>query len=73
MIGVLFMKVCFISPRFGNAIKTFSVKIKDDTYIKYMDYMETEKFKTLYKERYNIETINDEIIMVMIKQMLVEN
>lgn len=67
------MKVCFISPHFGNAIKTFSVKIKDDTYIKYMDYMETEKFKTLYKERYNIETKNDEIIMVMIKQMLVEN
>lgn len=67
------MKVCFISPRFGNTIKTFSVKIKDDTYIKHMDYMKTEEFKVLYKERYNIETKNDEIIMVMIKQMLVEN
>ena len=50
------MKVCFISPRFGNAIKTFSVKIKDDTYIKHMDYMETAEFKALYKERYKIET-----------------
>lgn len=66
------MKVCFISPRFGNAIKTFSVKIKDDTYIKYMDYMETEKFKALHKERYKIEIKNAKL-KNNYGQMLVEN
>ena len=45
----------------GTKTKTFSVKIKNDTYIKHMDYMETEKFKALYKERYNIETKNAEL------------
>lgn len=66
------MKVCFISPRFGNAIKTFSVKIKDDTYIKYMDYMETAEFKALHKERYKIEIKNAKL-KNNYGQMLVEN
>ena len=41
--------------------KTFNVKIKDDTHIDQMDYMETEEFKTLYKERYKIEAKNAEL------------
>lgn len=35
--------------------KTYSVKIKSDTHIKQMDYMETEEFKDMYCERYKIE------------------
>lgn len=45
----------------GAKTKTFSVKIKDDTHIAQMDYMKTEEFKTLYKERYKIEAKNAEI------------
>lgn len=45
----------------GAKTKTFSVKIKDDTHITQMDYMETEEFKTLYKERYKIEAKNAEL------------
>ena len=45
----------------GAKTKTFSVKIKDDTHIAQMDYMETEEFKTLYKERYKIEAKNAEL------------
>ena len=41
--------------------KTFSVKIKDDTHIKQMDYMETDEFKKLYSERYKIEAKNAEL------------
>lgn len=41
--------------------KTFNVKIKDDTHITQMDYMKTEEFKTLYKERYKIEAKNAEL------------
>ncbi|MBP3920697.1 MAG: transposase [Bacilli bacterium] len=41
--------------------KTFNVKIKDDTHIAQMDYMETEEFKKLYKERYKIEAKNAEL------------
>lgn len=45
----------------GAKTKTFNVKIKDDTHIAQMDYMETEEFKTLYKERYKIEAKNAEL------------
>lgn len=45
----------------GSKFKTYSVKIKDDTHIKHMDYMETEEFKDLYKERYKIEDKNAEL------------
>ena len=41
--------------------KTFNVKIKDDTHIAQMDYMKTEEFKNLYKERYKIEAKNAEL------------
>lgn len=45
----------------GSKTKTYNVKIKDDTHIKHMDYMETEEFKTLYSERYKIEAKNAEL------------
>ena len=45
----------------GAKSKTFSVKIKNDTHIKQMDYMQTEEFETLYKERYKIEAKNAEL------------
>ena len=45
----------------GAKSKTYCVKIKDDTHIKHMDYMETEEFKNLYKERYKIEAKNAEL------------
>ena len=45
----------------GAKTKTYNVKIKDDTHIKHMDYMETEEFKNLYKERYKIEAKNAEL------------
>lgn len=45
----------------GAKTKTFSVKIKSDTHIAQMDYMETEEFKKLYKERYKIEAKNAEL------------
>ena len=45
----------------GANTKTYNVKIKDDTHIKHMDYMETEEFKSLYKERYKIEAKNAEL------------
>lgn len=45
----------------GAKTKTFNVKIKDDTHINQMDYMQTEEFKTLYKERYKIEAKNAEL------------
>ena len=45
----------------GAKTKTFNVKIKDDTHIAQMDYMKTEEFKTLYKERYKIEAKNAEL------------
>ena len=45
----------------GSKTKTFSVKIKDDTHIKQMDYMETDEFKKLYSERYKIEAKNAEL------------
>ena len=45
----------------GAKTKTYNVKIKDDTHIKHMDYMKTEEFKNLYKERYKIEAKNAEL------------
>ena len=45
----------------GSTTKTYSVKIKNDTHIKHMEYMETEEFKDLYKERYKIEAKNSEL------------
>lgn len=42
----------------GAKSKTYNVKIKDDTHIKQMDYMETDGLKTLYKKRYKIEAKN---------------
>lgn len=45
----------------GSKTKAYCVKIKDDTHIKHMDYMETEEFKELYKERYKIEAKNAEL------------
>lgn len=42
----------------GAKTKTFSVKIKSDTHINQMDYMETKEFKKLYSERYKIEAKN---------------
>ena len=45
----------------GSKTKTFSVKIKDDTHIKQMDYMKTDEFKKLYSERYKIEAKNAEL------------
>lgn len=45
----------------GAKSKTFSVKIKSDTHVKQMDYMETDEFKKLYSERYKIEAKNAEL------------
>ncbi len=45
----------------GSKTKSYNVRIKDDTHINHMDYMETEEFKTLYKERYKIEAKNAEL------------
>ena len=45
----------------GSKTKTYNVKIKDDTHIEHMEYMETEEFKNLYKERYKIEAKNAEL------------
>lgn len=45
----------------GSKTKTYNVKIKDDTHIKHMDYMKTDEFKNLYKERYKIEAKNAEL------------
>lgn len=41
--------------------KTYSVKIKNDTHIAQMDYMETEEFKNYYSNRYKIEAKNSEL------------
>lgn len=45
----------------GAKSKTFSVKIKSDTHIAQMDYMETEEFKENYSQRYKIEAKNSEL------------
>lgn len=45
----------------GAKTKTFNVKIKDETHIEHMDYMETNEFKELYLSRYMIEAKNAEL------------
>lgn len=45
----------------GSKTKTYNVIIKKDIHIQHMDYMETEEFKNLYKERYKIEAKNAEL------------
>lgn len=45
----------------GTKTKTYNVTIKKDIHINHMDYMETEEFKNLYKERYKIEAKNAEL------------
>lgn len=45
----------------GSKTKTHNIKIKDDTHIAHMEYMETEEFKNLYQERYKIEAKNAEL------------
>ena len=45
----------------GAKTKTFNVKIKDETHIEHMDYMETNEFKDLYSNRYMIEAKNAEL------------
>ena len=45
----------------GAKTKTYNVRIIKDIHIKHMDYMETEEFKNLYKERYKIEAKNAEL------------
>lgn len=45
----------------GSKTKTFNIKIKTETHIEHMDYMKTEEFKNLYKERYKIEAKNAEL------------
>ena len=45
----------------GSKTKSYSVKIKQDVHIKHMEYMETEEFALLYKERYKIEAKNAEL------------
>lgn len=45
----------------GAKTKSYSVKVKSDTHIAYMDYMETEEYKELYKHRYKIEAKNGEL------------
>ena len=45
----------------GSKTKTFSVKIKSDTHVEQMDYMETDEFNDYYSHRYKIEAKNAEI------------
>lgn len=45
----------------GAKTKTFSVRIKNETHIFQMEYMETNEFKKLYTERYKIEAKNAEL------------
>ena len=45
----------------GAKSKTFSVRIKSDTHVEQMDYMETDEFKNYYSHRYKIEAKNAEI------------
>lgn len=45
----------------GAKSKTYNVTIKKDIHINHLDYMKTEKFKELCKERYKIEAKNAEL------------
>lgn len=54
----LFKKSCYTD---GAKTKSYSVKIKSDTHVEYMEYMKSEKFTELYAERYKIEAKNAEL------------
>lgn len=45
----------------GAKTKSYNVTIKKDIHLHHMEYMETEEFKELYKERYKIEAKNAEL------------
>lgn len=45
----------------GLKTKSYNVTIKKDIHLNHMDYMKTEEFKTIYKERYKIEAKNAEL------------
>lgn len=45
----------------GSKKKSMTVTLKKGIHIKQAEYMETEEFKKLYKERYKIEAKNNEI------------
>ena len=45
----------------GAKSKTYSVMLKKEVHIKHMEYMKTDEFKNLYKERYKIEAKNGEL------------
>lgn len=45
----------------GAKTKTYSVTIKKEIHINHMDYMATDEFEKLYKERYKIEAKNAEL------------
>jgi len=45
----------------GAKTKTFNVRIKEDIHIAQMEYMKTEEFQKLYKQRYKIEAKNGEL------------
>ena len=45
----------------GSKTKSYNIIIKKDIHTQHMDYMETEEFKILYKERYKIEAKNAEL------------
>ena len=53
-----FKKGCY---KEGSKTKSYNVTIKKDVHLNHMDYMKTEEFKTLYKERYKIEAKNAEL------------
>ena len=53
-----FKKGCY---KEGAKTKSYNVTIKKDIHLNHMDYMKTEEFKTLYKERYKIESKNAEL------------
>lgn len=45
----------------GAKTKSYSVKIKQNIHLEHMDYMKSEEFEEMYKERYKIEAKNGEI------------
>ena len=52
----------------GSKTKSFSVKIKADSHIEQMEYMNSEEFKELYAERYKIEAKNADKALYQAKQ-----
>jgi len=45
----------------GSNTKSFNITLRKDIHTNHMDYMETDEFKILYKERYKIEAKNSEL------------